>query len=319
MDYGKVIGEAWKISKRWKVLWLLGLLSVLSLVFASNINPSWIMGDDFQGALARAILPPEIVATAGLMSCIGILLVIALWVVSVIARGGLIAGVKQIVEEGKTDFGSAWGEGAGRFWSLFGIGVLILIAVFILGLAISLIIALINLILGALFQSALDVWTAFTIAGFLSVIGGSVLGVIRIYAEQAAIQEKKNWTGAFGRGWQVLKENLGTTVVLLFFFLGVGVVIWIVVLLVSVMLGVGVGATVWNVLVYGSGGAMGLAVCCFGFVGIIVALVLEGFLLTFTMSTWTLAYREMVALDAAPVEPEVVEEPAEEAPEADEG
>ena len=53
-----------------------------------------------------------------------ILIGIALWVVSVIARGGLIAGVQQVEDEGGTRFGQAWRAGRKRFWSLFGIGIL---------------------------------------------------------------------------------------------------------------------------------------------------------------------------------------------------
>ncbi len=323
MDYGKVIGKAWQISKRWKVLWLLGLLSVLSLVFALNVSPGGGVGTDVQEALARAILPPGFVALAASISCVAVFLAIALWVVSVIARGGLIAGVKQIVEKGETDFGSAWGEGASRFWSLFGIGVLMLIAFWLVALVIALLISLLNMFMEALFGASLDVWSSMIVVTFMSVIATTILGVIRIYAEQAAVQEKMSWTGSFGRGWQVLKENLATTLVLLFFFLGVGIIIWVIVLLIGVVLGVGVGAAFWNTVVYGSGGLMGTAVCCFGIVGFIVALVLEGFLQTFVMSTWTLAYREMTGLDEAPqeqeeetTEEEAAEEPAGEQEEA---
>ena len=65
-------------------------------------------------------------------ACLALIIGIALWVVSVIARGGLIAGVQQVEDEGDTSFGQAWRAGASRFWTLFGIGILAAIPMIIL-------------------------------------------------------------------------------------------------------------------------------------------------------------------------------------------
>lgn len=316
MDYGKIFGRAWQITKRWKALWVLGLLSIIGTGLIGSVNPSWIFEDNIGRALAHWIIPPEVIALLVMLSCLTLFLGIALWVISVIARGGLIAGVKQVAEKGETSFGSAWGEGASRFWTLFGIGVLMLIAFIVMVLFSGLFVGLIGLVLQALFSWSLNLWTAFVIGGLIGLVGGSILGLIRIYAEQAAVQEGLGWTDAFQRGWEVLKGNVGTTIVLLFFFMGIMVIVGIVALLLGVVLGIGVGASIWALLTGSNAGLMVVSLCCIGAFGIILVLALEGLFQAFTSATWTLAYRQMIDLDAAREESAEVEvseaEPTEE-------
>ena len=45
------------------------------------------------------------------IGCLALIIGIAIWVVSVIARGGLIAGVQQVEEQEHTSFGLAWRAG----------------------------------------------------------------------------------------------------------------------------------------------------------------------------------------------------------------
>ena len=119
MDYGNVLARAWQISWRWKVLWILGLLAGLGRAMSGGSNSQYsTSGSEWGG------IPPEVAAGLAGAACLGIIVAIILWVVSVIARGGLIAGVQQVEEEGHTSFGSAWRGGARKFWTLFGIGVL---------------------------------------------------------------------------------------------------------------------------------------------------------------------------------------------------
>jgi uncharacterized membrane protein len=54
--------------------------------------------------------------------------------VSVVARGGLIAGVLQVEGEGSTGFRQAWRVGRKWFWTLFGIALLAGLPTVVLGL-----------------------------------------------------------------------------------------------------------------------------------------------------------------------------------------
>ena len=57
-----------------------------------------------------------------------------------------------------------------------------------------------------------------------------ILEQIRIYGERAAIMEDLGWIDAFKRGWQVIVENLGATIVLWIIFFALSMLIFIIVL-----------------------------------------------------------------------------------------
>jgi hypothetical protein len=130
MEYGKALSRAWQITWRWKILWISGFLVSLASVFGRNT-------DIFTYETGRSIsLPgwtgyasvPQLWAAAGgivlLVLCLGFLIVVALWVVSVIARGALIAGVQQVEEGGSTTLRQPWRVGISRFWTLLVISIL---------------------------------------------------------------------------------------------------------------------------------------------------------------------------------------------------
>ena len=120
MDFGKVLGRAWEITWRWKMLWVLGFLAALGQGNgAGQLNYS-ISGDEFErfgyrfGDSAEQFFALLSGLVLGLI-CLVLIVAIVLWVVSVIARGGLIAGVQQVEEEGSTSFGKAWSVGVRKF------------------------------------------------------------------------------------------------------------------------------------------------------------------------------------------------------------
>ena len=120
MDFGKVFTRAWEITWRWKMLWVLGFLAALGQGSGSPQPNYTLSGDEFERYGWRLGDSAEqfFIAFSGLifgLICLAIIVVIVLWVISVIARGGLIAGVQQVEEEGSTSFGRAWSAGARKF------------------------------------------------------------------------------------------------------------------------------------------------------------------------------------------------------------
>jgi hypothetical protein len=310
MDFGKVLTRAWQITWRWKVLWILGFLASLGRGIAPS-NPNYeFNGRDF-GYHYETYVPPEVWAIIASVACLAILIGIALWVISVIARGGLIAGVQQVEEEGTTRFGQAWRVGVKRFWTLFGISVLTFLPMIVLVLIGAGIAAL--FVFGVVGASTGSVGAGETMAIIASVLGGGalccgailvaiVLGQIQIYADRAAILEGLGWIDAFKRGWQVLKDNLGPTIILMLVFVAVGII------LVIVVMG-GIAALVAPFIAIVSNTNPGpwlVAPICFGgLLAIITAALVSSIVETFTSSTWTLAYRELTGLAVKP-ETEVV-------------
>ncbi len=304
MEYGRVLKRAWEITWRWKALWILGFLVSLGSGGGGGGSSSSVrVGDDIDLRQWGVDFPEVWAAIGGVvlgLVCLGLLLAIAVWIVSTIARAGLIAGVQQVEDEGATSFGQAWRVGVKRFWTMFGISVLTGIPILIL-----VVLGLIGL--GGGITAAAGLFDVSEVVGGLGIASAvlcalslccllvplaMVLGQIRIYAERAAILEDRDWIEAFKRGWQVLKENLGPTVVLWIIFVLIGLAF-------AAVIAVGIMGLVapWGIA-FGTTSAdptpwVLVPVFCGGVLALVVLSVIGSVLQTFTSATWTLAYREL--------------------------
>lgn len=295
MDYGYVLRRAWETTWRWKVLWIFGFLAGLARA-TSGGNPSYAFdGSDFGGATGFEI-PPEVAGVAACVGCLAVIVAIAIWVVSVIARGALIAGVDQVEEDGTTGFGEAWRAGAKHFWRLLGISLLVAIPMIILIIILALTtgVAVFGALsaesdggLAAAIGSAVVCGGAFCCVLFILAI---VLGQIRVYAERAAILDDMSWTDAVKQGWTVLKENLGPTAVLwiIFFFIGMALAMLIFAIFMATF--IPFVALITNV---DTGAWIAATVCCGGIFAVIVGALFSAIVETFSSATWTLTYREL--------------------------
>ena len=260
-------------------------------------------------------MPPAVVGLILALVCLGILIAIAIWVVSVIARGGLIAGVQQVEDEGSTTFGQAWRAGASRFWTLFGIGILAPIPFIILLIAGIIVLVLIFAGSGLAFDSSgalggLGIATGILCGGAFCcgmIILAIVLEQIRVYAERAAVLEGLGWIEAFKRGWEVLKANVGPTIIFWIIFFVIGLILAVIIGTVLIAAFVPFIAILFSTE---PGAWLVLPICCGGIIAIVVGALLGAIIETFSSATWTLAYREMTGM-AQPAA-ELVAEPAEE-------
>jgi hypothetical protein len=312
MDYGKVLSRAWQITWRWKALWILGFLAGLGQGGGGgggggNATAS-LDSDDWSRwgiEISRFEFLPEVVGLLVAVACLAILVGIALWVISTMARGGLIAGVRQVEEEGSTTFLSAWRVGRDRFWTLFGIGILAGLPILIM--VVALIVAVIAMFTGAGFAfEASNAAGGLGIAGSI-LCGGTfccgviivaiILSQIQIYADRAAILENLGWIDAFKRGWDVLRNNIGPTLVFWIIFLAIGLVFVVIIMaaLAPVVLPAfaifgNFGPDLWIVA----------PICFGGLLAIIIGALINSIVTTFSSATWTLAYREMTGATAEP-------------------
>lgn len=318
MDFGKVLGRAWEITWRWKMLWVLGFLAALGQG-GGFPQPSYsFSGDEFDQFTYTPIGPLDeifaamtaIIAVICIVIIIAIIIAIIIWVISVIARGGLIAAVQQIEDDGTTSFGRAWSVGAKKFWTLFGLGVLTTLPTLILvffGVAVG--IAYFVGVVGGVTEPTDEVLggsilLAILCGGFLccgTFILGIVLEQIRIYGERAAVLEDVGWIDSFVRGWQVLKENLGATIILWLIFFAIGIVIFGI----TFVIGIAIAAPLLGLFFVTEPGAWVFAPICFGgLLGVIVFALIRSIVTAFTSASWTLAFREMTMqaeVDLVPV------------------
>jgi hypothetical protein len=310
MDYGAVLGRAWDITWRWKVLWVLGFLASLGRALAWSGNSRYGFNErSGWGTTYGPSVAPRIVGLLVAVACLAILIAIAVWVISVMARGGLIAGVQQVEDEDRTSFLQAWRVGRGRFWTLFGITVLAAIPSILLILAG---LAVFGLLIFLTVQ-AMDASEAAGVAGIVASVlcGGTlccgtillaaVLQQIRIYAERAAILEGLGWIDAFSRGWHVLRENLGPTIVLWLVFLIISIVV-------AVLLFGSLAAIVAPFIALFTNIRPGIwivaPICFGGLLAIIVFALIQSIYEAFSSATWTLAYRELTGLvPQSPIQP----------------
>lgn len=306
MSYGKIIGRAWEITWRWKFLWVFGFLVSLGQGGSRGGNRfNWVEERRGYAPFPQIDIPPEIVGLLIALACVGLIVGIALWVLSVIGRGALIGGVQQVEEEGATSLGQAWRVGVSRFWTLFGIGVLTGLPILIMVLAI--IAAFAGPLVADVAISGGNEPRAGVVFALLcgvplcclTVVAAIVLSQIKVYAGRAAVLEGLGWIEAVKQGWQVLKENLAPTVVFWLIFFGIGLALLVVVggpvLLLSLPF-VGIMANaepgLW----------MAGPIICGGLLAAIIWAVVGSVVETFTSATWTLAYREMTGLVSPPLE-----------------
>lgn len=317
MDFGKVLGRAWELTWRWKMLWVLGFLAALGQgSSAPQYNYSF-SGNEFDQFFDQYSFSPfgnideflaaVTIAIIGII-CVAILIAVILWIISVIARGGLIAAVQQIEDEGSTSFSRAWAVGTKKFWTLFGLGILTTLPILIFFVLSGILAFSYFFGLGAMEPTDEVIGGSiflFILCGGFFCCGIFILGVIleqiRVYGERAAILEDLGWIDAFKRGWQVFKENLGPTIILWLIFFALAIVIFGI----TFVIGLIIVAPLIGLFFVSEPGVWAFAPFCFGgLLGIIIFALIRSIVTAFVSSTWTLAYRELTAeseIDLVPV------------------
>jgi hypothetical protein len=274
VDYESLLKRAWTVVWGHKVLIILGVLAGLGgggsgsgfSLQGGEGDWNWGQGPQAEGALGGF---PIILAIflIGLL----IIIVIAIWILATLARGGLVAGVDEIERTGATTFASAWNGAWQRAGSLIGIALLPAIPVLLL-------------VVAALFMTG--IWAGMSqlfqpgagfplrgglVAGLvglacLAVPVALVLSLLHTFAERACLLENLGVIDSYRRGSQVLMQNLGPAILLFLIQMVIGIV------LALVLLGPGLVAVI----------------CCVLWP---VLLVINGAITAYFSTVWTLAWR----------------------------
>jgi hypothetical protein len=239
MDYGRLLKRAWTNLSAHKFLILLGALAALGSGSGGG-NVSWQVHDSNGGGRPPLDFDTSVFANipvALLVGLIGVALVIglALWVITRVARGGLIAAVDEIESGEQVTLMSAWAAGWQKVWPLLGIALLPAIPILLLligGLiAVGTLTGLSALVRGD-FDFFLNTNFAVTIAALLclAVPLAVLFTLLRNFAERACILENLGVVSAYRRGGEVLLHNLGPAIILfliqgaLAILLGIGLI-----------------------------------------------------------------------------------------------
>ena len=271
MEYSKVLNRSVNIVWQNKFLIVLGFLAALgsgSYGSSGAGNGNGEMGQFPEFGDEIAGLAVGLIAA---LVCVLLFVAIVFWVISTIARGGLIAGVDSIESGEKSSFGQSWSAGWQKVWTLIGIGLLPAIPgliLFVLGL-------LAFGIYGGFFalfgEGFAPVWTT-SMASMIALIACIVvpimlvLSILRNFAERACMLEESGVIDAYRRGWEVLTTNIGEAIILF-------------VLQIAIFIGLAILLIVPSIIV---------ALCCLLWP---LFLVVQGAVSAFISALWTLAWR----------------------------
>lgn len=340
MDIGATISRAINITFKHRVLWVLGFLAALSGSGASSNVNFQVPGGDFSGTGTGGGMSPEMqrffdmlqqnsglifAGVAGLF-CVILLISLVLWVISIIAHGGLIGAVDQIERDGSVTFGQAWRVGVAKFWRLLGLNILLALPLIVLGIIVAVLIggSLVGLIAaaaGAEGQLSDSQAAGLASGGFAVLcIGGAFACIAGIYSilvaalttfgERAIVLDNTGVMDGIRKGWDVFRNNLGNIILLAILMFVINLIIGFVVGIVSVALFAPV--LISSMVTLGNGEAIGAGTIILGALAfiavVIISAVISALFVAFNSSAWTLAYRQftgrgMVTAGAPPAAP----------------
>jgi hypothetical protein len=312
-NFGEVLSRAWQIIWKHKVLWIFGVLASCSQG-GRGYNSGGNGGGGGTGRPGPTNLPPQlerlfevIAQNAATFIILAVSLVCIFWLISIflgtIGRIGLIRGTWQV--EGGTQnliFGQLFSESTPYFWRVFGLSLIIgLPFIILIGVLVA------ALIVFGVSMSQGNQNSAFGFLGVLPVFLaclcvliplGIVINMILRQAERAIVLENTPVLPSLSRGWDIFRGHLGE-IILMAIILGViGVVagfiiaipVFIVVIPAVIAFAAG-NAQNWTPMI-----VAGTLLCLY----IPISLLLNGIVISFTESAWTLTYMRLTGRPSTP-------------------
>jgi hypothetical protein len=205
------------------LLWF-GLLMALGSPGSFNINTG--NNNDFgkQGEAAKSFFETHwgiVLALVIVLFVIGIIL----FLISLVAKAGLVKSVNLVGQNKQTDFKTGWRSGKKYFGKLFKLGLLFFFAIF--AIVIILAVPVIYLIAIKFWLGAILVGI-FAIAIFIPLI--FVFALTKIYAEFYIILSSLRIRSAIEAGYNLLLKNIGHSIIFGLLLIAVSIVAGIVLL-----------------------------------------------------------------------------------------
>lgn len=319
MDFGSIIKRSWQITWRYKAMWILGIFAGISGCQPGGGGGSGgggTSGREFDSMVSDLGLPsggtpsypgaffeqfaswlPAIIAAIGVLVLVGIL-----WsILSVAARGGLVAGVDAAENGVKMRAGDMWGAGFNRFWSLVGVDIMLVLPIVFVSLLMAVVI--IVPIMGAAAGGSDNIGAALVpVCGALGlgipllIVMGFILGIMHPIAVRYVMLGGQGAGASVANSWRFLRARVKDSVVMWLLSgalnLGASFVLAIPVVVIAIALGVGIGGAAFAEQV-------GLAIALGGvlvFAVIVLGVLYSAVWGTFTSALWTLFFREVTGM-----------------------
>jgi hypothetical protein len=308
VDHIGVLRRAWKVTWRYRILWLFGL-------FAGGAGGggggggggNWITSPDSQWLSAREIehvgwwLQDNIalvVAVAAFFAVIGL----GLLILSIAAKGGLVFLVNEAEEERPVRGLEGWGAGFRNWFRVFGIGFVLFVPYAIL--LIVVLVASLAPIAGPFISGGQPGAEAFVgmcgglaLGGLVLVVAGILIGLLDTLAVRHAVLDRTGVFTSIGAAWTDVRTRFKDVVVMWLLMIAVGLAFGVVIAVAAAIFGVGIAAAVYAEE-FVIAAAVGFAL----FVFLLLPIAIYG---AFTSAVWTVFFRrltgrELVEVAASP-------------------
>lgn len=307
MNYGDTLRRGWQVTWNNKWLWLLGFLAALGGGSGAASNSNYQVDPSTTPGTISPELAAGLTGAALLLCCVGVIIGILLWLVSLASKGGLITAVADLDREQPSSFGRAFRQGWKKLLPLVGMTLLLFSVVIILAI-----------ILGVGFAGTIAAAVAAgtggssdALAGILGTAGfvflcllcliiplTLVLNLIYAFAYRGIMLRDMPVMDSIRHGWRVVREHLGEIVLLGLIFFVVNLIISAIALAIIGLLGIGSGLL--GDLMAGTtpsttqivGGIVGLLAT-----GLIFAII-SAIFTAWRSATFTLAYQQWTGKEA---------------------
>jgi hypothetical protein len=316
VDYGEIIGSAWRMTWRYRGLWLVGLFAGGASGSCGISSGGGGSPEDIAQSLNRSGATLELSpALAGLgailpgLIAIGVvvfLIWLLFWLLSVACKAAVIAGGGEAATGAVATLGMAWSRGLRSFVRLFELELLWLVFWLI-------VIGLVGLYgASAVGGRQVDVVTAltvlFNVLGILTLVGviGSLLGIVLAFAERAIVLNGAGAIRGIGAAFGLIRQRFGQSFLLwligLTLSIGGGIAV-AVGLFVAALPSLLVGAILGFLASLGGANGLAVALVVCGVLLLVVLLIASAALNTFLWHYWTSAYLRLTGALARATEP----------------
>lgn len=303
MDFGRIVGDAWRLTWRHRFLWWFAALGGAQGGSCGGGN----VGNRLPGAGSgggpggadvervagqAAAWVADHVALVALAVLVVAVLGLGLLIISFVARGALIASSARVALGEPTRARDGWALGRRFGWRYVRLTLLLVLAALAVGATVGIIALLLFLLARASQVLAILLGVLLGLAGLAALIAlGIGASIVVAYAERAIALDDLGARAGLRRGIALLRLRLGTSLLvwLVGLILGIGVAIAVFVLLLIALVPLG-GVVLAAYLASGiSGSTVLLGV---GALLVLIALLWAAGAIggTFTSSYWTLAY-----------------------------
>jgi len=318
MNYGELIGDAFRITLRNRYLWFFGFFAGGSTGFNVPTNVPTGGGsfnsDDFQSlsSMLSAVQLGQGLGTGVLIAglvIVALILALVFIFMSLVSQGALADSVAAIDRGDRRGFGVAFRSGMGNFWRVLGYYVVFIL----IGIGLLLVIGIpVALVIGGTFAATQSLGARITVSvvvGLLAVLALILvfvpLSIIGQYALREIVVRRERVLGSVGSGYGIFRRYIGRSLLLLLIQFGISIGIAIAFFLALLIVGLVLFIPTIALAVAGYSTAAIIAGVIAGVILVPVLLVATGAIGTFSHAYWTLAYLRLTAPPTAAPRPTI--------------